>query len=378
MRVLAVSGASGGHIFPAVSFLRALKEAGPSFVQLAPSTVEGGAGKDKEIEALLALPKNSIAAQLEPGDYRVKYLSIRSIGLGFSFRNLLALWGFLKGCGESLFLLLGFKPDAVVGFGGLNSVPLLLLAWLFRIKTFIHEQNVIPGRANRLLARFSDKVAVSFNETKNYLKIRPKRIIVTGNPLRRELKIIEKAQALNFFGFKEGKFTVLVMGGSLGSQKINACFLEAASLIADKSSFQFIHIAGAKDYPALENSYKGSGIQVKLLSFLKEMQYAYSASDLALCRAGATTIAELAFFALPAVIIPYPFAYQHQARNAAVLENRGAAVVISDDQLGGQLLMQALVSFLANPARLRAMRAGYSGFLKSNAGDLLARQVLDA
>jgi UDP-N-acetylglucosamine--N-acetylmuramyl-(pentapeptide) pyrophosphoryl-undecaprenol N-acetylglucosamine transferase len=355
MRILVVTGSSGGHIFPALSFLENLSD------------------KHKEVSALLALPRHNRAQKPLPAGLNVRYLSITRIPLDCSLESAKGLFNFLKGCFESLFILLEFRPDIVVGFGSLNSVPLVWLAWLFRIKTMIHEQNVSPGRANRLLAKFCDKIAISFDRTKDYLKGASRKIVLTGNPVRKALKEADKKEALDFFGLESGKFTLLVMGGSAGSHKINFSFQKALVALAD---FQAIHISGEKDYPLLEDNYRESNAKVKLFAFLGQMQYAYSAADLAICRAGATTVAELVRFALPALIVPYPFAYRHQFENARVLERQGAACIVKDEELDANSLQYFLRQISEHPGRLEAMRRAYGHFTASDAADLLAQAAL--
>jgi UDP-N-acetylglucosamine--N-acetylmuramyl-(pentapeptide) pyrophosphoryl-undecaprenol N-acetylglucosamine transferase len=352
-RVLVVTGSSGGHIFPALSFLDTLKE------------------KQKNSDVLLVIPSGSIKAGILTDSCRIEYISISPIKLSLEFRNLAAIFGFLKGSLESFILLLKFRPEIVVGFGSLNCIPLVLLARLFRIKTLIHEQNVITGRANRLLARFSDRIAVSFPETRDYLKVNPKRIVLTGNPIRRGLKRIDKGIALSFFGFDAGKLTVLVAGGSQGSHRINMSFLKAVSMIGGACRMQVIHLTGVNDYDILNKSYGGINTKAKLFTFLKEMQYAYSAADLVISRAGATTVSELISFRLPAIIVPYQFAYKHQLSNAQVLERMGTAIIINDNELDAGILRRTLLDFMNNPRKIDLMRSRYDGVLVPDANTLL-------
>ena len=353
MKILVAAGASGGHIFPALSFMQALKEN----------------------QALLVLPKKSIKDELAPGNFQIKYISISNIGLRPSLNNCISFFNFLKASFESFFLMLEFRPDVVVGFGSLACVPLVIFGWLFRIKTLIHEQNVVPGRANRFLAQLAEKTAISFEQSRKYLKVDPEKIILTGNPLRRELKIINRNEALKFFGFEES-FTLLVMGGSQGSHRINEYFVQALSGLRDLSKFQIIHICGKNDYETLLKKYRQLNCKFRLFPFLKEMQYAYSASDLALSRAGATTITELIYFTLPAVIIPYPFAYAHQLENAKVLESGRTAVVIKDTELKVEGLRQVLLDLINDPEKLKRMREGFKAFPKNDAASLLAKEAL--
>ncbi len=358
MKILVVTGSSGGHIFPAMSLLDTLSN------------------KRKGTDVLLVLPRKSITNQVENLKYKLKYISLSSIKLSFDFKNFIGILRFLKGSFESMFILLAFRPDIVVGFGSLVCIPMILFAWLFRIKTLIHEQNVIPGRANRLLAKFTDRIAISFAETGDYLKDSKRKIVLTGNPIRKELTRIDKSKALEFFGLSSGKFTILVMGGSQASHRINLEFLRAVSTIPDKSAFQVIHLAGRADLGLLEKSYKDLNIYFRLFDFLEPMQYAYSACDLVVSRAGATTIAEIIFFGLPAIIIPYPFAYKHQIANAKVLESLGAGIIIQDNELDMGILNKNIEELINNPARFKAMCSSYDDNSRLNANDLLADAVL--
>ena len=357
IRVLAVAGSSGGHIYPAAGFLSRLR------------------AEDSAIETLLVLPRRCAGSPLLPAGCGLKYISTVPLKLSLSLGGIIALFRFLKGAIESLGLLLEFKPDVVVGFGSLDSLPVLLSAWLLREKTIIHEQNVIPGRANRLFARFADRVAVSFEVAKKYFKVSPKKIIFTGNPLRPELKKIGRLQALSFFGFSGGRFTVLVMGGSLGSRRINACFLEAAPALAAEG-LQVIHICGAQDFAFVNESYKKMNLPVKLFAFLQEMQYAYSAADLVISRSGAGTIAELIYFGIPALLIPYPYDYQHQLRNAEVLAEKNAALIFKDEELKAADLKETLEGLMREPGKLKGMLSGYCGLSAPDAARLLVNAVL--
>ncbi len=358
MRVLVVTGASGGHIFPALSFLDTLKD------------------KHKETDTLLVLPKRSRKSLILLDAYKVKYLSISPIEFSFNLRNLIAVLTFFKGSLESIFIMFEFRPDIVVGFGTIDCLPLLLLAWIFRVKTLIHEQNVLPGRANRLLARFSDRIAISFEETREHLKAHEKKIVLTGNPIRKELERIDRIKALGFFGFKEDKLTILVMGGSLGSQRINGAFLKAVSLLSDTSKLQAIHIAGIKDYELMKARYKNLNIDSRVFGFLNAMQYAYSACDLVVSRAGASSITEIMFFGLPAILIPYPYAYKHQLNNAKVLERKGCAFIIKDEELDENILGDRIELLMNKQGKLKSMRSGYPPELTCNASDLLVNEVI--
>jgi UDP-N-acetylglucosamine--N-acetylmuramyl-(pentapeptide) pyrophosphoryl-undecaprenol N-acetylglucosamine transferase len=371
-RVMVVTGASGGHIFPALAFLEKLKE------------------KYSTIDALLVLPRplvksgenarglvnNGVEQSMQNLGYQIKYLPISTIRLNFSLENFVCLFNFFKGTLESVLTLIRFGPDVVVAFGSLVSVPVIFFAWIFRIKTILHEQNVIPGRANRFLSWVADRIAISFSETKGHLRAYAKKLVLTGNPLRACLKKIDKKEALNFFGLSDKKITILVAGGSQGSHRINLCFAQGFSELSARGALQVIHLSGSKDYDLLKDTYKDFKENVRLFDFFKDMQYAYSAADLVIARSGATTISEIILFKLPAILIPYPYAYQHQLANARILERPGLAVLIEDSKLSARILEETLGRLLHNQAQLENMRAGLEGLYRPGQAQSLVEAAL--
>lgn len=354
MRVLVVTGASGGHICPAVAFLEKLQES-MAFA-----------------EGLLALPARSTGVDLGSIKYGVVYLSSPRLSLSLSYKNIKGSILFLKGAWQGLLILLRFKPDLVVGFGSLDSVPLVMMAWFLRIKTLIHEQNVLPGRANRFLAKFSDRVAVSFSDSKRYFDLREDKVFFTGNPIRGSLKRRDKKESLRILGLDEGKLTILVMGGSQGSARINEAFLKAAELIYDKNKFQVLHIMGRGGLlkPA-QDRYQNAGIKAKVFLFCQDMGLVYNCADLAVTRAGATSISELIYFRIPAVLLPYPFAYRHQFYNAQAIENIAAGVIIKDEEVNPGLIQGTIQRFISSPGLLAGMRDNYRSIINDNAAERL-------
>ncbi|MFH1198883.1 MAG: UDP-N-acetylglucosamine--N-acetylmuramyl-(pentapeptide) pyrophosphoryl-undecaprenol N-acetylglucosamine transferase [Candidatus Omnitrophota bacterium] len=374
MRVLAVSGSSGGHIFPAVSFISALKKQCP------------------QAQIILVLPKKALEFKIVADRFKIKYISsvitkrvlpgepprpcsLRCARARFFVSPVTRFVCVIINFFESIFILIEFRPDVVAGFGSLSSLPMVLCAWGFRIKTLIHEQNVVPGKANRLLAKFVNRIAISFDRTKDYLKVNPWKIILTGNPLRQELKIIDKKEALEFCGLGQGKVTLLVSGGSQGSRKINECFFEAVSKIGNKQNLQVIHISGNADFSELSAKYKNLDIKAKIFAFCDRMEYIYSAADLVISRSGALTITELINFRKPAILIPYPFAGAHQIENAKVLSEAGAAWLIEEKELSPDILKDNIEGLVSSD-KLDLMRQAFSGFSLNRADNLLAQAVL--
>jgi len=216
---------------------------------------------------------------------------------------------------------------------------MLLLAALFRIKTIVHEQNVYPGKTNRVLARFVDKIAVSFPESVEYLKRFESKIVVSGNLLRRGLKRVER---------KGHGFRVLAMGGSQGSRTLNRIVPEAAGLLqGDKrSTLEILHISGYKEKDDVVRAYQDKGIKNRVFSFTQEMDKLYNECDFVIGRAGATTVSELLCMAKPSILIPYPHRDGHQRLNAEVLERTGSAVLLEEGHFTPEDLRDAMIRFM--------------------------------
>ncbi|MFA5155873.1 MAG: undecaprenyldiphospho-muramoylpentapeptide beta-N-acetylglucosaminyltransferase [Candidatus Omnitrophota bacterium] len=358
-RILVATGASGGHIFPALAFLEALKDKYP------------------QAKTLLLLPeKSKTKVRIDEDEFDTRYISLSSVSAGINRESIKSFLAAIRGILQSIRALLKFHPDIVVGFGSAASVPAVIFGWLLRAKTIIHEQNVIPGKATRLLAEFSDKIAISFEASRGYFKRHQDKIVLTGNPLRKQMAPVAKDAALGYFKFDKNKLTVLVMGGSQGSRRINEEFLNALTLLSDKQKLQVIHLSGRQDYVRLKERYQASGVSFALFDFFGPMNYAYCAADIALSRSGATTAAELIFFALPAMLSPYPYAYDHQHKNAKALEEKGCAFIIKDQDLNRQLLKEKLEALIADRSLLEKMRRSYSGFKVEDAAGLLVKEAL--
>ncbi len=353
-RILVVTGPSGGHIYPALSLLEQLKKSGS-----AP-------------ELLLVVPKKS---PVQASGYPLKRISAGNISFSFDAKGVSSLYNLIKGAFESLMLVLKFRPCVAVGFGSIDSLPVMFLSWMFRMKTIIHEQNVVPGMANLLLAKFVDKIAVSFEDTRRHLHVDEQKVVFTGNPIRQTLVPVDKNMAIEYFALDRDRFTILVMGGSQGSHSINTWFIKGLAQVKDKSRMQVIHLCGGQQKLQIKAQYDRLNIRACVFDFLAEMHYAYSASDLALCRSGATTVAELTFFRVPSILIPYPYARRHQLHNAMVLQQKGCAVIINEEELKAGAGFEKIEEFLRDPGQLSNMRSAYPAQCAATASEALAREV---
>jgi UDP-N-acetylglucosamine--N-acetylmuramyl-(pentapeptide) pyrophosphoryl-undecaprenol N-acetylglucosamine transferase len=262
--------------------------------------------------------------------------------------KLKALWSLPKAVSEASSILKEFRPQVVLGVGGYASGPTLLAASFLGMKRAIHEQNVIPGMTNRILKRFSEKIFVSFEETKKYFP--EGKTIVTGNPIRKE---IFKGRERK----KGDRFTLLIFGGSAGAHRINGSMTEALrSLDHMKASLKVIHQTGKDDFDSVLGGYQEKGFDALVKPFLEDMATYYQMADLVICRSGASTVAELAVCGKAAILIPYPFAaHNHQWINAQKLVERGAARMIEDKALNGPSLAEAILDLYSHPEELKKM-----------------------
>ena len=361
IKVMIAAGGSGGHIFPAIALARRLRE------------------RQRNCDILFVGSNKALDRRVfEKEGFAFRLLSTNKL----PYRPSLALipfaallfWDLLR----SFFMLLSFRPHVTVGFGGYLSSPVSIMSRLFRVPVLIHEQNVIPGRANRLFFRMADVIAVSFGETIDRLGRDAKKAVVTGNPIRPELFSHDRQRALKAFGLAEGKFTVLVIGGSQGSRRLNEVFSAAFAELDGriKAALQVIHITGAKDYERTFDTYKASGVEHRVYSFIDRIEEAYSAADLAVTRSGSSALFELAFFGKPVIAVPYPFAMSHQEENGRVFEKAGAALMIKEKELSARLIKETITGLINDKARLSAMGEASRRLGFPESSDVLASHVL--
>ncbi|HJZ86522.1 MAG TPA: undecaprenyldiphospho-muramoylpentapeptide beta-N-acetylglucosaminyltransferase, partial [Polyangia bacterium] len=274
------------------------------------------------------------------------------------------LWRLPRAIAQSRRILKRYRPDLVVGVGGYSSGPMVLAAALRRLPTAILEQNSIPGLTNRILGRLARRAFVAFEVSRKYF---PKRkTALAGNPIRSQLRTLPKADPT--------QPTVLVVGGSQGAHALNELVADAlAALPAPRP--RVVHQTGEADCAAIAARYRELGVAADVRAFIDDMAAAYAAADLVVCRAGATTIAELTAVGRPAIFIPFPFAADdHQFWNAHALADAGAALVHRQSEITPSALAAELAALLADPARRAAMSARMRALGKPDA----ARDIVDA
>lgn len=361
MKLVFACGGTGGHIFPAFSVAEELKTRNPN------------------VRVLYVCGRLDIESDIFKRVIRENVFSIESAPFRGG-RSVLSP-GFLiklaKGFASAAGLLKRERPDAVVGFGGYFSFPIILAARAQGIPCLIHEQNVVLGVANRILRPYVNGTALSFAETKAYLGNDVK-LRVTGNPIRRSIeRDVRKEEALDFFGFQKERKTVLVLGGSQGAESINTLFLAALSHVTEafRKKIQVLHLCGRMRPREAEEKIRQTGVPAKAFSFFDRMDLAYAAADLAVGRAGATFLAEISTKNIPALLIPYPFGNGHQKLNADVFSRTHRTKVEVQKDLTAEKMALDLEALAAEGW---AVFSGPSSVdLKTNARKLLADFIME-
>ena len=250
------------------------------------------------------------------------------------------------------------KPDCVVGTGGFVSFPVMAAAIFSKARTLIHEPNMVPGLANKVLGPFVGVITTGFTETTRYFNSR--KVRVTGNPVRAEIFIKQRKKAAAHFKISALKKTLLVMPGSRAARKINRAMENAVVILNKKMpGLQILWMCGKDDYARVRRvAKKCTKIKIKVFKFIDNAPFAYSAADAGVLRAGAGTLSEIAAAGLPSILVPYPFAAgAHQEINAAAYERRGAVVVVKDGKLGPEILAEKIKETLKAQSRGRMIRA---------------------
>lgn len=354
MKVVVTGGGTGGHIYPALSIARQLRKQGAELL-----FVGSRHGPEGRLAALDGL------------DFRA-VTSGPIVGM-LSLRTAKSLFKLGLGVMKSFQILGEFRPDVLIGAGGYTSAGVLVAGRMRGIPIVIHEQNSIPGRTNRILARLANRVCVTFDESLGYF---PKgKSVITGLPVRQAIvEGMDVRAARQSLQLDPEKFTVLVIGGSQGARRINDAVLEAVPSLID-ADLQVLHLVGSKNYGDVVSRKPDIAGYVSA-PYMDDMAAAYSAADLVVSRSGASTIAEITVRGLPSVLIPYPFAHAgHQLRNAEAVAKVGAAVVIEESALTASSLVQTILILAADTTRLAEMASWSRSLGRPDAAKEIAKIV---
>ncbi|MDO9558526.1 MAG: undecaprenyldiphospho-muramoylpentapeptide beta-N-acetylglucosaminyltransferase [Syntrophales bacterium] len=350
--MIIAGGGTGGHLFPGIAiaeeFLRRNRGDRILFV-----------GTNKGIEKRV----------LESLGFSLQTIDVEGIkGKGW-MKSLAAILRIPISLIQSLRIVRGFSPELVIGVGGYASGPVVFVARLLGIRAAIAEQNALPGLTNRILGKVVDRVFVSFAQTGQWFHAR--KVMVSGNPIRHGFAA-EMKQPKE----QNRPFTLLVFGGSQGAHAVNRAMLEALDDLGPvKEHLRIIHQTGGKDLDVVAHAYRAKGVTADVLPFIMDMAAAYQTADLLVCRAGATSIAEITAAGKAAILIPFPAAVEdHQTKNAEVLVQADAAEMIPEKELTGARLAAAIKRYYESPQLLREMEIRSAGMGNIRA----AEDIVDA
>ena len=337
MNTVIACGGTGGHLFPGLAVAEVLRARGH--------------------EVLLFVSEKEIDSLALSGRSEFRFHKLPTIGLPSPFSP--AIFGFARRFAESLRVCRGiyrkFKPHAILGMGGFTSTAPVLAGKMRGIPTFIHESNAIPGKANRLTARMVRAVLLGFKECAPYFS--KVRVEVTGTPIRKELQIIDRKIARQRLGLREDLLTLLVMGGSQGASGINQTMIKSLPLLQ-------------------ADNYLREKIPAHVAGFHHAMEEVYSAADFAIARSGAASLAELAAFSLPSILIPFPYAAEdHQTKNAEIFARADAALILKESDLAADLLAQKIRELIDDPNKLRRMAENSARLAPKNAAALVVETM---
>ena len=348
-RLVVTTGGTGGHIFPALAVAEAVRQAEPQCEILFVGGEHGPEGRWAARSGLefVALPARGV--------------------LGRGFRSV----GSVVWLGRSLFkawrLVRRFRPDVVLGLGGYAGFSCVLAASFMGIPTAIHEQNSVPGVTNRVLARRVDRVLVSF-EGMDAPAFTGRNVVVTGNPIRGNIRVLRDREPTH------GR-NVLVVGGSQGAAALNRIMLREMDSFRGQG-IQIWHQTGRDDYEMVRAAYAEHYPEARVDAFIDTMEEAYAFADLVICRAGATTIAELTAAGKPSILVPFPYAtHDHQLKNARFLEAEGAAMVIQQSYLEDKSLAAAVGDLFGMPDRLAKMSRAARDMGRPDAGERVVAEL---
>lgn len=351
VKIALACGGTGGHIFPGVATGEILARRGHDVVLWL-------AGKDGE------------SRLVDGWEGRIITVPSEGFSSGLSPRAMGTAWKLMQASRRCRDLMRREQPDVLLGMGSYASVGPVIAAMRLHIPFVLHEANVLPGRAVNLFSRWATAIAGSFEETRYYLH--RKDLVLTGMPIRSSLALAARDRLER--NLDDHRITLLVMGGSRGARAINQTCTEALVGCAKLGhTFQVVHLAGQEDEEEVRHCYQKAGVPAAVYAFTQDMASIYQRTDLAICRAGAATCAELSAFGVPALLIPFPFAAKdHQTANARAMEKVGAAEVVPESDLSATWLRDYVGQCIQTPSRLARMSAATRQRAHSRSAEALA------
>lgn len=362
MRIVLTGGGTGGHLIPLIAVVRKIKE------------------KNSEAEFLFIGPNGGLEKKLMSAEnIPTKNIMAGKMRRYFSWLNFVDFFKIPIGIFQSLWHLLWYMPDAIFGKGGYASLPVVIAGWIYRIPIMIHESDANPGLANSMLAKFSERVAVSYPQAENYFPA--KQVVLTGNPLRADIAMGDAQKIIQNFSLSPSKKTIFVYGGSQGSAIINEKVLNILPELLKK--YQVIHQTGEKNFEDAKNKAGVLGVKAGRegyypIAFVgEELKDILAATDVVISRAGSNSISEIAAVGKPAIIIPIGnSANDHQRMNAYTLAKSGGCVVLEESNLGENMLLGTLEKII-NDENFRAnLSVNIKNFYHADATERIADGIL--
>jgi len=353
-RFIFAGGGTGGHLYPAIAVAQQIRLMKP------------------EAEILFVGTSDKIEARVVPANgFNFKTIWISGFSRQLNLRNLLFPVKVVVSLIQSLAINYGFKPRVAIGTGAYVSGPVMWGADFTGAKIILLEQNSYPGVTNRLLEKKAEQIHITFEDSRQYFREKGK-LMLSGNPVRIDLKLTDKAEAKKSFGFDDKKPVLLVLGGSLGARALNLAVMENISKLNEKG-IQVIWQTGPYYFEAYKNN---ENAMTRVYPFIENMSKAFSACDLLLGRSGATTIAEAANLGLPVIFVPSPnVAANHQFMNAKSLLDGNAAELIEDKNLKEEIA-EKVTSLIYDENKLNTLKDKIKKFANSSAAETIARQAI--
>ncbi len=339
MKIAVSGGGTGGHIYPALALIREIQK------------------KDEKVEFLYIGTEKGLESKLVPRE-NIPFKSIHITGFKrkISFENVKTVLRFLKGVRDSKKMLKEFNPDVVIGTGGYVCGPVVYAAAKMSIPTIIHEQNSIPGLTNKFLSRYVDKIAICFEEARQFFP--EQKVELTGNPRASEVLGQDGIKGRLSAGLKLKVPTVLIFGGSRGARPINEAVVKSLTELSSKP-YQVLYVTGDVHFEEVQKEVElvGNPVNVIIKPFIHNMPEVLAGVDLTVARAGATTLAELTSLGIPSVLIPSPYVTDnHQEKNARALSENGAARLLLEKDLTGPKLVESIDQILGQEQKLADMK----------------------
>jgi UDP-N-acetylglucosamine--N-acetylmuramyl-(pentapeptide) pyrophosphoryl-undecaprenol N-acetylglucosamine transferase len=351
-----VGGGTGGHVYPAIAIADAVRALRP------------------EAQIVFAGTRDRLEARAVPqAGYALHPITAQGIERRATASNLLLPIRVAQGLMQSWRLVGAINPDVAVGTGGYVAGPVLLAAWLRGRPLLVQEQNAYAGLTNRVLSQLASRIHLAFPEAKDWVP--DERAVVSGNPTRQALREADPAAARNVFDLPDDARVVLVMGGSLGSAALNDAMEKNLEALLHEDDVHVVWQTGERYYDAITNQI-GEHPRLRVVEYIDQMDAAYAAADLVVCRAGALTCSELLVTGTPAVLVPSPnVTADHQTKNARSLEEAGAAVLLPEPELDARL-DDVVVDLLDDPDALSQMAEAAQERARPDAAETIARDVL--